>query len=67
MVVAEELKCFDMPLAVQVCFYERVAMTVKQVFKTSAWLRSTMSDMCWHAFEHSLLGEDKTLVERNRK
>ena len=28
----------------------------KHVLKTSAWLRPTMSDVCWHAFEHSFQG-----------
>ena len=28
----------------------------KYVLQTSSWLRPTMSDMCWHAFEHSLQG-----------
>ena len=33
-------------------------MTVKfkYVLQTSAWFRPTISDMCWHAFEHSLQG-----------
>ena len=59
-----------MPLSSLVCFLERVAMTVIQMkyfLQTSAWLRPTMSNVCWHAFEHNLLGKSKTLVEINKK
>ena len=32
---------------------------VKYVLQASAWLRLTMSNMCWHAFGHSLPGQGK--------
>ena len=41
-----------------------------KVLQTSVWLRPTMSDMCWHAFEHSLLGKTRFWskeTEKNKK
>ena len=45
-------------------------MTVKQiqmVLQTSVWLRPTMSNMCWHALEHSLLEKTRLLLKETEK
>ena len=42
----------------------------KYVLQTSSWLRLTMSDMCWRAFEHSLQGNTGICLketENNKK
>ena len=65
----QNLTCFDMSLLCLSLFHERVAMTVKfkYVLQTSPWLRPTMSNMCWHAFEHSLLGKARLQLKETKK
>ena len=46
-------------------------MTGKQDFKyvlqTSAWLRATMCNMCFHAFEASLPGKTRLWLKETEK
>ena len=45
---------FQIDSSFNACVTNETKSIPKYVRQTSAWLRPTMSDMCWRAFEHSL-------------